>query len=1110
MAANGFDDDRTRSFTNLTAGTQISHYKIISRIGAGGMGEVYLAQDTQLDRQVALKFLPQNLSQDEASRARFTREARAAAKLDHPNIVPVYEVGEFQGRPFFTMAHIEGKSLREVIKEGRLSISEAISITMQICEGLHKAHESGVVHRDIKPSNIIIDGENRTRLLDFGLATVSGEKKLTKTGSTLGTIGYMSPELVKGEKADHRSDLFSVGVVLYEMITGRMPFEADHEAAIQYNIINEQPEPLSRYKSGVTGELQQIIDKALSKDSSLRYQHADGMLADLKRLSVGPTPATRSKIRLWLALAIAVVAIPGYFLIDQFLFHKKTAIQGWSNSIAVLPFRDFSPNQDQEYFCDGMTDAIIGRLSNIKDLKVISMTSVMRFKGAEQDLKNIGKELGVETILEGSIIRDRDNIRVTAQLINVKDDAHLWSDQYDREIKDIFAVQDDISQSLADVMRITLIEGEKQRLSNRGTTNIEAYNNYAQGRYFWRKRTADGIKQAIEYFEKAIEIDPDYALTWSGLSDAWIVLPGYSGEPYPEYIKTAKEAALTAVSLDSNLAEAHASLGLVYQSEGDVANAVKEHETALMLNPNYVWTHIWYGNIMDNRMGRKDVKIEHLYTAIDLDPLNVVALNNLAAVLSDSGLYNEAVVHYKKIVEIVPENVTYRTFLAYAYQKANQIDEFTETFEKAIEINPERWGTYLAYANRLIEIKREKDAINLFEKVISDYPDSARAYAYYGYLLYDKLKNYSLAIEKYNKAKEIDPEDHEVYNELSYAYTKIGDFDKALESVNKAIRLLPNSIEYIDSRADLYYSFGYFDEAIEDHRTFLKERPNWLVNVRKMAEAATFNRDYELADSCYEVIASHAGITDQGWGQYFQSRILRHRGKFRETVEMINDNIDFIRKELGHCNQLSSLFWIQVQMYDFWLEDYGKALSCLDSVLEISKALSGESAKNARLAVNDYRGLIYIKMGELKKAEEAIRRIDTTVDVYEYLWLGITELTRENYAQAVKYLEVLPDSSYNTNNALWKGLAYLENQQIEQAIKNLEYAAFRFDNQSAQLPSFVVWVGYQLGRAYEADGQIERAIQQYQTFLDIWKNADEGLKSVEDAKTRLAKLKKSI
>lgn len=386
MAINGFDDDQTRSFTALAAGTKVSHYKIISKIGVGGMGEVYLAEDTQLDRKVALKFLPFHLSRDGAARARFTREAKAAAKLDHPNIVPVYEVGEFQGRPFFAMAHIKGKSLREVIKEGRLSIEEAIEFTRQICEGLQKAHESGVVHRDIKPGNIIIDVDNKARILDFGLATVAGEDKLTRTGSTLGTVGYMSPEQITGKAVDHRSDLFSVGVILYEMLTGRRPFQGENDAAIARAITDSSPEPIARFKSGVSGEIQQTIDKCLSKDPSLRYQNASDVIVDLNRLQLGRTGSgvapgkKRSGIKL-LATAIVicllvvitlVIAYKTYNPAEQSLNIKRVKITTTGDARNCKP----SPSNNEIAFIsdEGMSDS---RLM-VQDLNSSSVIEVFR------------------------------------------------------------------------------------------------------------------------------------------------------------------------------------------------------------------------------------------------------------------------------------------------------------------------------------------------------------------------------------------------------------------------------------------------------------------------------------------------------------------------------------------------------------------------------------------------------------------------------------------------------------------------------------------------------------------------------------------------------------
>jgi len=396
MPENQHDEDQTQSFVALTKGTQVGHYKIISKIGAGGMGEVYLAEDTKLDRKVALKFLPSHLCQDDASRDRFTREAKAAAKLDHPNIVPVHEVSEFQGRPFFAMAHIEGKSLREVIKEGKLTVSEAVNLTMQICEGPNEAHTAGVVHRDIKPGNIIIDRKSKARLLDFGLATVTGEKKLTKTGSTLGTVGYTSPEQVQGEKTDHRSDLFSVGVVLYEMIAGRGPFEDEHEAAIHYNIVNEEPEPMSRYKTGVSGELQQIIDKALVKDPSLRYQHADDMLTDLRRLKLGvAAPSKKSFGKILIPAAIVIIALLVLVLRPWKLeISSRQEVVAQENKLAIMCFNNLADPGDSLMLGEIATNLLITDLSESEFLNVVS----------SQYLYDLLKQFGAK----GSAIIDRN------------------------------------------------------------------------------------------------------------------------------------------------------------------------------------------------------------------------------------------------------------------------------------------------------------------------------------------------------------------------------------------------------------------------------------------------------------------------------------------------------------------------------------------------------------------------------------------------------------------------------------------------------------------------------------------------------------------------------
>ncbi|MCX6832060.1 MAG: protein kinase [candidate division Zixibacteria bacterium] len=402
------DDDKTQAVTVLSKGTAIGHYRIVEKIGAGGMGEVYLAEDTKLDRKVAPKFLSPHLCQDSECRARFTREAQAAAKLDHPNIVAVHEVSEFQGRPFFSMQHVEGQSLKEVLAGKSLPLDRIFEIGVQVCEGLQAAHESGITHRDVKPSNILIDSHGRARIVDFGLASVVGSDQLTRIGSTMGTVGYMSPEQVRGEQVDRRSDLFSLGVVLYELITGRQPFKGDNDAATSRNTVDAEPEPLARYKSEVPDGLQTIVIKALAKDKNLRYQHVDDLLVDLKGLRQLPAFQVRTK----------------------------------QPSIAVLSFANLSSDPEQEYFCDGMAEEIINALSHLEDLQVVARTSALSLKGQAIDVREIGRKLGAKTVLEGSVRRSGNRLRITTQLVDVASGYHLWSEKFDRDLEDVFAIQD--------------------------------------------------------------------------------------------------------------------------------------------------------------------------------------------------------------------------------------------------------------------------------------------------------------------------------------------------------------------------------------------------------------------------------------------------------------------------------------------------------------------------------------------------------------------------------------------------------------------------------------------------------------------------------------------
>jgi len=652
MAPENDSNDITRSHVQLVHGNIIGHYRIIEKIGAGGMGEVYLAQDTKLDRKVALKFLPLHMCQDAECRARFTREAQAAAKLNHPSIVTIHEVSEFSGRPFFAMENVEGQTLRDFGKGKELPFSRIIELAIQVCEGLAKAHTAGIVHRDIKPSNILIDQDGRAKIVDFGLASVHGSEHLTKTGSTLGTIGYMSPELARGEEADARSDLFSFGVVLYELIAGRSPFKAESEVATIKNIVESVPEPLARYKNDVPDELQHIVSKALAKDKNLRYQHADDLRTDLKRIVGAP----------------------------------KTDLAKRPPSIAVLPFINLSTDKEQEYFCDGMAEEIINALTQVKGLHVVARTSSFAFKDKHDDVREIGRKLNVETLLEGSVRQSGKRLRITAQLVNVSDGFHLWSETYDRTIEDIFFIQDDISLSIAGQLKITLLGKERVAMAGRHSRDVDAYSSYLQGRYFWNKRTEVGFQKGLDHFQRAVERDPTYALAHAGIADCFNLLGFYGVISSMEAFPKAKSAAERALAIDDSLSEALSSLAFATMyHDWRWEEAETEFKRAITLSPGYATCHHWYSEFL-LCMGRMDEAMTEANRALEFDPLSLIIRALRALALYFALQYDEAEKQCKNILDLDENFVPAHLFLGMIYTAKSMFDEAIMEFRCAISL----------------------------------------------------------------------------------------------------------------------------------------------------------------------------------------------------------------------------------------------------------------------------------------------------------------------------------------------------------------------------------------------------------------------------------------
>ncbi len=783
-------------------GQTISHYTILEKLGGRGMGVVYKAEDLKLRRLVALKFLPPDLTRDEEAKERFIHEAQAASALDHPNICNIHEIDETEdGQLFIVMAYYDGETLKKKVARGQLAVAEVIDVALQVAQGLAKAHEHGMIHRDVKPANIIVTSDGVAKIVDFGLAKLAGQAQLTKAGTTLGTAAYMSPEQTYGEDVDARVDIWALGVVLYEMITGQLPFKGEYEQAVIYSILNETPHPLTSLRANLPQELERIVNLCLAKKATERYQQMTELLADLRalkqQLEFGFTKQARAQARgRWrirpILYAVGVIALA--LLVWRLLLQPKTASMD-RKSIAVLPFANLSANKDDEYFSDGITEDVITQLAKIADLKVISRTSVMQYKGVYKNVRNIGRELEVATVLEGSVRRAGSQVRVAAQLIDATEGGHLWAEIYDKEMTEIFAIQSDIARQIAVALEAKLSSPEKERIAKKPTGNITAYDYYLKGREYYYRHNEEGYDMAAGFFVKALELDSTYALAYAGLADACA---------QRELLDSAITLSQRAIAMDASHPDVYKSLGLAYYYKGWMQKSLEANLHAIRLNANH-------------------------FPAIGIVGWVLLETNPV-----------EALPWLKKAFMLDPTSASRASAIGTAYMLLVDEANAEKWFQKALELAPDYLRNYLRLWQLYSQGGRFDAAKKIEQKLLTNAPNYLQVSGLSSLL----DRDYAQAREYYEKTVLKDPQFRSL--DLAYFYKKIGKESDAqrvfdyfikrnqirikegsersvvrydMARINAALHKKAESYEWLQKAIDagwIEYRWGMIDPLLED------------------------------------------------------------------------------------------------------------------------------------------------------------------------------------------------------------------------------------------------------------------------------------------------------
>jgi serine/threonine protein kinase/tetratricopeptide (TPR) repeat protein len=741
IAAKAMAKDEAQRREPDYTGRTFLHYRIIEKIGAGGMGVVYKAHDAHLDRSVALKVLPPEAVTDLERKRRFIQEAKAASALNHPNIITIYDINEADGIDFIAMEYVAGKTLKQLIDEKDLPQAEVLKYAIQIADALAVAHKAGIVHRDMKPANVMVSDDGRVKVLDFGLAKLmqpqtpggitatSPTESSTQKGAILGTAAYMSPEQCLGKNVDSRSDVFSFGSVLYEMVTGQRAFLGNNIISTMAAILEKAPKPLSEIAADVPPELEQTVGKCLEKEPENRFQSAQELAIDLRRMqasvlsraqpAAGPAGwLSHKSVGLGLAASASVIVM----LIALNVTGLRERLLGRAGAprltaLVVLPLENLSGDREQESFADGMTDELTTSLAKISTLKVISRTSAMQYKDTKKHLPQIGKELNVDAVIEGSVLQAGNRVRITAQLIQASADRHLWAETYERDLRDVLALQSEVVSAIVEQVRAKLTPQEQGRLASTRPVNPEAYKAYFKGKYYTNKFTEDGFKKAVESFRQANDLDPTYAPAYEGLADVYCWRAMWGLQQSTEAFPLARKAASTALELDAGLADAYSALGQInFLFDWDWSGAEQEIKHAVMLNPNSSTAHFWYGVFL-TAMGRSEEAVTETKKALELDPLTPTTNLELGWVFYYARRHDDSINQLKKTLGLAPDFGYANMELGWNYAQMRMYPEAVEQCQRAVTLMPMEQVTLSGCGNVYALAGKRQDALMLLDRL---------------------------------------------------------------------------------------------------------------------------------------------------------------------------------------------------------------------------------------------------------------------------------------------------------------------------------------------------------------------------------------------------------